>query len=478
MDNLHIAVLASPGMGHLIPVLVLGNRLAASHNVRVTVLSVTATAMPPESIPHIGQKLGVEVIQLPPVDISHLVGPSTQVVTLLCLMVREALPLVRSAIAAMDHRPDALIVDHFGTAALLIAAELGMAKYVYVPSTAWFAALTTYCPVLDQEVLGQYVDQKENLKIPGCKPVRPEDVVDPMLDRDDQQYLEYLKMGRDIPSADGILLNSWEDLEPKTLQALREDKFLSSVVKAPVYPIGPLRRPVQPECSKTGLIDWLDRQPNQSVLFVSFGSGGMLSAKQITELAWGLELSRQRFVWVVRPPTTGRVDDAFFDVCRSSDGTPDYLPQGFSTRTHNVGLLVPNWAPQVEILNHPSVGGFLSHCGWNSTLESITSGIPMIAWPLYAEQRLNATLLVEELGVAVRPKVLPTKEVVGREEIEEMVRTLMERKEGEVMRDKVKQLKISASRALRSDGSSHKLMAQMLSKINASKKLSKELLHA
>ena len=71
---------------------------------------------------------------------------------------------------------------------------------------------------------------------------------------------------------------------------------------------------------------------------------------------------------------------------------------------------------------HPSVGGFLSHCGWSSTLESITNGVPMIAWPLYAEQRMNAMLLVEELGVAVWPKVLPTKKVVDREEIASMVR--------------------------------------------------------
>lgn len=463
--NLHVVMLSSPGMGHLIPVVVLANRLAAVYNVRVTVLQVTAAVSPPESkllnLP-IHPEL-VQITQLPPVDISHLVTPSTQVVTLLCLMVREALPLVRSAITAMDRRPDALIVDHFGTEALPIALEFNLAKYVYAPSTAWFTALLIYSPVLDQEIKGQYVDETDPLKIPGCKPVRPEDVVDPMMDRSDQQYDEYIRMGKEIPLFDGVLCNSWEDLEPTTLQAFRENEAWRSVMENPVYPIGPLRRPINPVEEKTELITWLDRQPDESVIFVSFGSGGLLSAAQIRELAWGLELSRQRFVWVVRPPTTGRVDDAFFGVGTNSDGTPDYLPDGFLTRTRDIGVLVPLWAQQVEILAHPAIGGFLSHCGWNSTLESITNGVPMIAWPLYAEQRLNATLLAEEIGAAVRPRVLPTKEVVGREEIETMVRTLMQHKE---MRDKVKQVKVSGEDALRDDGgSSHKSMIEILSKI-------------
>ncbi|KAL2247043.1 anthocyanidin 3-O-glucosyltransferase 5-like [Sesamum indicum] len=466
-SNLHVAILSSPGMGHLIPVVVLANRLAAHHNVRVTVLQVTTAVAPPESKLlnlHVHKEL-VQIIQLPPVDISHLVGPSTQVVTQLCLMVREALPVIRSAIDAMDRRPDALFVDHFGTDALPIAAELNIAKYVYVPSTAWFTALTVYCPVLDQEIEGEYVDQLEDLRIPGCKPIRPEDVVEPMLDRNDQQYDEYVRMGKQIPLSDGILFNSWEDLEPKTIQALRENQTLRSIVNIPVYPIGPLRRPIEPAGPTSELISWLDRQPNESVLFVSFGSGGMLSTEQMTELAWGLELSCQRFIWVVRPPTRGRMDDAYLSIHNTSDDTPTYLPEGFSTRTRDVGLLVPTWAPQVEILSHPAVGGFLSHCGWSSTLESITNGVPMIAWPLYAEQRMNATFLVEEVGVAVRPGVLPTKQVVGREEIERLARSLIEHKEGQRMREKAKQLKLSGMDSLGHGGSSYKSMCEILSKI-------------
>nr|QNV69595.1 glycosyltransferase [Mentha x piperita] len=465
--NLHVAIVSSPGVGHLIPAVVLGNRLAAHHGVRVVVFQVTTEASPPESkLLKLPLHQLVELVELPPVDISHLVGPTTQVVTQLCLMLRHARPLASSAVAAMDPRPAALVVDHFGTELLSIAAEFGMAKYVYVPSNAWFAALTLYLPVLDQQVEGQYVDQTEPLEIPGCKPVRPEDVVDPMLDRNDQQYDEYVKMGLAMASSDGILINSWEDLDHKTLQALRKNETLKSVIKTPVLLVGPLTRPVEPDGQNIKLMSWLDRQPNESVVFVSFGSGGVLPQAQITELAWGLELSQQRFVWVVRRPTDGRVDDAFFALSDGTDEAPTFLPNGFMGRVQNVGFLVPKWAQQVQILTHPAIGGFLSHCGWNSTLESITNGVPIIAWPLYAEQKMNATFLAEEAGVALRPRAAP---VVGRAEIERSVRTLMEGEDGKSLREKVKQLKMSGNEALKVGGSSHNSMCEVLAKIASSK---------
>jgi len=138
-----------------------------------------------------------------------------------------------------------------------------------------------------------------------------------------------------------------------------------------------------------------------------------------------------------------------------------YLPDGFLERTHNLGLVVTQWAPQSDILRHPSTGGFLSHCGWNSSLESILSGVPIIAWPLYAEQKMNATMLAEEVGVAVRPKVAPTKGVVGREEIEMMVRKVMEGQEGKAMRGRVRELKISGEKALTEGGSSFTAVSQL-----------------
>lgn len=192
---------------------------------------------------------------------------------------------------------------------------------------------------------------------------------------------------------------------------------------------------------------------DKSVVYVSFGSGGTMSYTQTTELAWGLELSHQRFIWVVRSPIAS-ADDAFFTAGKCDGDPSTYLPDGFLDRTKHVGRIVPMWAEQAQILSHPSVGGFMSHCGWNSTLESLTNGVPMIAWPLYSEQKMNAAMLTEEFGVAVGLEVLPLKKVVGREEIEKMVRKIMVDEEGCAIRARAKKVKNSAKKALSEEGGS------------------------
>ncbi|XP_023759842.1 anthocyanidin 3-O-glucosyltransferase 5 [Lactuca sativa] len=458
--KLHAAILCSPGVGHLVPVLLLGRRLINHHNLHVTVLAVTTTTSTAESqlLNSLTADIHLPVIQIPAADISSIVSPDAKVVTKICAMMRETIPTIRTTISSMDPLPDILIGDIFSTESWTIAEEIGMAKYVFITSNAWFTGLVTYSPVLDKEVVGQYVDQTEPFKIPDCKPVRPEDVVDPMLDRDDEDYRVYLNLAVGVTLADGILINTWENLEPQSLHALRNNEILRSIVKnKPVYTVGPITKNYEPVGVKSEVIEWLDKQPERSVIYVSFGSGGTLSAEQITELAWGLELSQQRFVWVVRPPAGHIKDGSFFESGHSGElnGQADYLPEGFLNRTKKKGFVVHSWAPQVEILNHVSVLGFMTHCGWNSTLESISSGVAMIAWALYAEQRMNATMLTEELKVAVRPEVLPTKKVVGREEVEKMVRCLIDGEEGKAMTEKVKRLKESAEEALSVNGSSY-----------------------
>lgn len=448
----HAALLASPGMGHLIPVLELGKRLLTCHGFHVTLFVVATDASTTQSLleePH----PDLNVVNLPLVDISGLVDPTATIVTKIIVMMRETLPSLRSAILALKSPPTALIVDLFGTEAFAVAEELSMLKYVFDTSTAWFLAITIYVPTIDISVEDEHIIQKQPLRIPGCKSVPFDDTLGAYLDRNDQTYVEYKRIGIEMPMADGILMNTWEDLEPATIGSLRDFQMLGRVAKVPVYPIGPLARPVGPSV-RNHVLNWLQKQPNESVIYVSFGSGGTLSSDQMTELAWGLELSKQRFVWVVRPPIDNDASGAFFNLDDGSEGAQNFLPEGFLARTREVGLVVPMWAPQVEILAHPSTGGFLSHCGWNSTLESIINGVPMIAWPLYAEQNMNAAMLTEELRVAVRPKTSASERVVSRAEIEMLVRKIMEDEEGFEIRKRVKELKYSGEKALRSKGGS------------------------
>ncbi|XP_076887788.1 anthocyanidin 3-O-glucosyltransferase 5-like [Bidens hawaiensis] len=457
--QLHVALLASPGMGHLVPILLLGHNLVTHHNLRVTILAVTATTTHSltQLLTSFATTTNLSIIQIPVADVSSVLPSDTKVITQICVMMRETIPAIRTTLSLINPRPLVLIGDIFSTESWQLAEEFGIPKYVFVTGSAWFTALFVYSLVLDKKVVGQYVDKKEPFEIPGCKPVRPEDVVDPMPNRNDEAYKYYLDLAIGVTLADGLLINTWEDLEPQTLDALRNNESLSALVKhKPVYTVGPVckRYEPEPDMLQHEVVKWLDEQPDGSVVYVSFGSGGVLSVEEIHELAWGLEMSGQRFVWVVRPPV-GHDPDSSFLKYGQFDGPCDYLPQGFLSRTEKVGFVVPSWAPQVEILNHASVGGFVTHCGWNSVLESITSCIPMIVWPLYAEQRMNATMLTEELKVAVRPEVLTTKKVVGREEIMRLVVDLVSGERGKAMQMKMNRLKEGAKKAISENGSSY-----------------------
>ncbi|XP_028775637.1 anthocyanidin 3-O-glucosyltransferase 5-like [Neltuma alba] len=304
MHHPHVALLSSPGLGHLMPTIHLGKLLALHHGFKVTILAITFQTSEAESRilkSAISSINFCDFLQIPPPDLYGLLENEAAIVERLCVVMQHG------------HPPSVLIVDIFGSECLSIAEEFRMLKYIFVASNAWFFSLLLYSPILDKQVQGQFVDQKEPFEIPGCSPLRPEDVVDPMLDRNTRQYQEYIGIGIGVRKGDGIFVNTWEELQHKDLESLRDENLLGGMLKVPVYAVGPLvREPEPPSRSTMELLGWLDQQPSDSVVYVSFGSGGTLSHEQTIEVAWGLELSRLRFMWVVRPPNRGRADSAFF----------------------------------------------------------------------------------------------------------------------------------------------------------------------
>ena len=188
-----------------------------------------------------------------------------------------------------------------------------------------------------------------------------------------------------------MLCNTVEEVECVGVQLLRNFTGLK------VWTIGPLlRRRAERSCGveSDDCIKWLDSQAPASVLYISFGSQNTITASQMMALARGLEASGKPFIWVVRPPLGFNLSEDFRE---------EWLPEGLEARMKNSGqgLLVRKWAPQLDILSHKSTGAFLSHCGWNSILETVSCGVPVIGWPLAAEQFYNSKMLVEELGVGV-----------------------------------------------------------------------------
>ncbi|KAJ7950445.1 Glycosyltransferase [Quillaja saponaria] len=168
----------------------------------------------------------------------------------------------------------------------------------------------------------------------------------------------------------------------------------------PVWSIGPVlstgSRAGKEDGVRTELCrEWLNTKPLNSVLYVCFGSMNTISASQMMQLAMALEASGTNFIWVVRPPIG-------FDI-NSEFKADQWLPEGFEARVEGSrkGLIVHNWAPQMEILSHRAVSAFLSHCGWNSAIEALSHGVPILGWPMAAEQFFNSKFLEEEVGVCV-----------------------------------------------------------------------------
>nr|AGX93071.1 7-deoxyloganetic acid UDP-glucosyltransferase-like protein [Vinca minor] len=250
---------------------------------------------------------------------------------------------------------------------------------------------------------------------------------------------------RQTTRAQAAILNTFEDLEGPILSQIR--KHIPRL-----FTIGPshshLNSRLETQNIKTSIssgsfweedrscVDWLDSQPPRSVLYVSFGSITVVTRAQLLEFWHGLVNSGHRFLWVMRP-----------DSIMGKDGenrVPHELEEGTKERGYMVG-----WAPQEEVLNHSAIGGFFTHCGWNSTLESIVAGVPMICWPYFADQMINSRFVSEIWKIG-----LDMKDSCDREIIVKMVRELMEVKKDEFM-ERADEMAKLARKAVSEGGSSY-----------------------
>ncbi|GMH09342.1 hypothetical protein Nepgr_011183 [Nepenthes gracilis] len=454
-STLHIAIIPTPGLGHLIPLTELIKQLSRRHNFSFTFL-VPTDGSSTESQTSLLQSLPASIAHafLPPVDLSDIPAGSHLLIRVILTLTRS-IPALRDSLTTLtgSTRLVALIFDVLGSPALDLAGEFRVPAYIFYTCSAMNLCSAFCLPKLDLMYSCEYRDLPEPVHFfPGCVPVQGVDMVDPVQDKKNEAYKRILDVAKQYHKAAGILVNSFLNLEPAPFEALMQN----GDGIPPIYPVGPLVR-TGLEHGLAGLgccLRWLDKQPSGSVLFVSFGSGGTLSSDQLTELAFGLEISGQRFLWVVRNPNDMSLSAAYFDPQLCSDPL-QFLPNGFLDRTGELGLVVPSWAPQVQILSHSSTGGFLTHCGWNSILESIVHGVPLIAWPLYAEQRMNSVEVTEDWKVALRVKP-NEKGIVEREQIAGYVSRLIEGWEGKAMRERMKVLQGAAEAALGNDGSSSK----------------------
>ncbi|CAL5001958.1 unnamed protein product [Urochloa decumbens] len=386
--------------------------------------------------------------------------------------------------------PRALVVDQFYVEAIDVAAELGVPAYTFVSSGA--SALAVFVQVLTL-LAGRETGLKElgdaPLQLAGVPPLPASHLVKDLLEHPEEDAMcramvNILTRGMETR---GVLVNTFESLENRAVQALRDPVSISlpgGRALPPVCCVGPLvsnaklgkqdRRDgeeLAAERRQHECLDWLDAQPERSLVFLCFGSMGSLPESQLREIAAGLEASNHRFLWVVRTPP-GR-DAADIKKILEQRADPDLdalLPEGFLERTECRGLVVKSWAPQREVLGHRATGAFVTHCGWNSALEGVVSGVPMLCWPLYAEQRMNKVFMTDDggggMGVGVEVEGYAAG-FVGAAEVEAKVRWVMDAERSREVRARVAARREEAEAALVPGGSSRRSFLQFLSDAEA-----------
>ncbi|CAL5039134.1 unnamed protein product [Urochloa decumbens] len=259
-----------------------------------------------------------------------------------------------------------------------------------------------------------------------------------------------------VVKADGLLVNSFQEMEPQYVAGYAEARRMKVWTVGPVSLFHQSTTTLSSRGNTTAIgadvcQHWLDGKVANSVVYVSFGSIQYVEPKQVVELGLGLEASGHPFIWVVK------------NADLLGEEVKEFLRE-LETRVAGRGLLIMGWAPQVLILSHAAVGSFVTHCGWNSTMEAIAAGLPVVAWPHFSEQFLNAKLAVEVLGIGVdvgvtEPVMLRYDQkviVIRREMVEKAVRSIMDRgDEGEERRRRARALAAKARAAVVEGGSSH-----------------------
>lgn len=470
MKKFELVFIPGPGMGHLASMVEMANVLVSRDDrLAATVLAIklpydTKTAEHIQSLSESFKAKSIRFIVLP-----ELPPPKE---TNGRLMMKEVLeshkPHVTEFVTKLaddTNRLVGFVIDMFCTTMIDVAKDFGVPCYLFYTCNAAFLALSFHL----QELHNQSKTTVEKLQdsdvvelaLPGfINPIPSQAIPGIFFDKEFAVWF-HDNTKRFRSDIKGILINTFMEMEPHVLKWMSNGS--SNIPN--LYSIGPILhlKDIDDSVSQSNktsnggdVLNWLDEQPLASVVFLCFGSKGSFDEDQVTEIARALERSEIRFLWSLRqPPPKGQLADP-----SDYDNFKDVLPNGFLDRTTGIGRVI-GWAPQEEILAHPATGGFISHCGWNSTLESVWHGVPMATWPMYAEQQFNAFEMVVELGMAVELTLDYKKDfqtersrVVSAEEIENGIRKLMEDDGSNEIRKKVKAKSNESRKSVMEGGSS------------------------
>ncbi|KAI9124294.1 hypothetical protein K1719_005594 [Acacia pycnantha] len=466
---LHIALFPFMSQSHMMATIDLA-KLFASRGPKVTLVTTPFNSSLFSKSIHKSQEQGhritLHVIRFPSSEIGlpegcetlNFVKPPQLKETFL-----KAIPLLEKPLDEFlqKHRPDVLVAGTHFSWANNLAAKHGIPRLVF-HGTCNFAICASLCINIfkPHKKVSSEIETFVIPNLPGNIEFSRNQLPTFMKQEDDDET-EIAKVFRASADSDskcyGVIVNSFYELEPAY------SDFYRNVLGRKTWNIGPISlcnndsevvkanrgNPASPSNMKLECLNWLDQKQPNSVIYICFGSTTTFTNEQLKEIALGIEASGVGFIWVINKNREEEEDT----------GKEEWLPEGFKNRTKEKGLILRDWAPQLVILGHRSVGGFVTHCGWNSVMESVAAGVAMVSWPVGAEQFFNEKLVTQVLKIGVSVGVQKWVRWVGdsvkHEAIERAVRKVMVGEEGTGMRIRARSFAEKAKEAVAEGGSSH-----------------------
>ncbi|XP_047312429.1 UDP-glycosyltransferase 90A1-like [Impatiens glandulifera] len=455
----HIVLFPFMAKGHTIPLLHLARLLIHRH---VTITFITTPANRPFIAEYLaGAGAGAASIlvlpfpnnipEIPPGVESTDQLPSPSLFLTFAKSTKLLRPDFESALESLPH-VSCIISDGFLGWTLDSAAKFGIPRLVSFGMSNYTMSITE--DVMANRLLvltGPETDNDDEpitlTSFPWIKLTR-NDFDQPFNQRQpNEPLLEFINEQISSTSASfGSIMNSFYELEPAFVNYMNRDQIIPKA-----WCVGPLCL-AEPSSRRSDhdYLDWLDQKlaEGRSILYVAFGSQTDISTEQLTEIALGLEQSGVNFIWVWRKGQEGDLG-------------------GFEERVKDRGIVKKGWVDQKAILGHESVKGFLSHCGWNSIIESVCAKVPILAWPMFSDQHLNARMVVEESKIGLRVETVngSVRGFVNSKGLEKMVREMMEGEKGKEVRKKVSELGEAARMAMEEGGSSWNALNRLLHEV-------------